>query len=89
MPTKLEELKAAANAAYAAWDAAHAVAVAYQEELEKPKMTKLEELKAAAVLAVAYDACVAAEEAWDVAYAADAAWVAYQEELKKQENPND
>jgi hypothetical protein len=57
MPTKLEELKAAANAAYAAWDAAHAVAVAYQEELEKPKMTKLEELKAAAA---AWDAADAA-----------------------------
>jgi cell division protein FtsB len=90
MPTKLEELKAAANAAYAAWDAANAVAVAYQEELEKPKMTKLEELKAAAVLAVAYDACVAAEEAWDVAYAAEAAYVAEvkKTEEEKKENSN-
>ena len=53
-------------------------------------MTKLEELKAAAVLAVAYDACVAAEEAWDVAYAAEAAYVAEvkKTEEEKKENSN-
>jgi hypothetical protein len=74
--TKLEELKAAAEAADAAANAAEAAyadaGYAFQDELNKPKITELEELKAAAL--------AEANDAWEDAETAEAA---YKAELKK------
>jgi hypothetical protein len=78
--TKLEELKAAYDAAYKA----------ELKKQEENSMTKLEELR------VAYDAtyetaAYAVESAEAAADAAEEAWDAYQAELKKtqEENSND
>jgi hypothetical protein len=87
MTTKLEELKAAVDAARDAYqstcnaamddrDALDDALDAYQEELEKPRVAKLEELKAAWEVADAYaDAYAdAAYDAGKITKATDAAY---------------
>ena len=71
--TKLEELKAASDAAEDAWDAAYK---AYTEAVGPDK-------------AAAYDAAAEAADAYAAYGAAEEVWAAYRIELKKQqENSN-